>query len=56
MEELIKRLTEQAGITEQQAIKSIEAIKDFIVEKFPMMGGAVDSLLASSKKDDSDML
>ena len=44
MQELIKLLTEKAGITEEQAAKSIETIKDFVKEKFPMMAGAVDNL------------
>ncbi|HTB51995.1 MAG TPA: hypothetical protein VK718_04400 [Ferruginibacter sp.] len=44
MEELIKNLTEKAGITEEQAHQALETIKDFIKEKFPMMAGAVDNL------------
>ena len=46
MNELITSLTEKAGITTEQAIKSIEAVKDFVKEKFPMMAGAVDTLFA----------
>ncbi len=44
MQELIQRLTENAGISEEQAYKALETIKDFVKEKFPMMAGAVDSL------------
>ena len=44
MEELINQLKEKAGLTEEQAIKAIEAIKDFVKDKFPMMAGAVDKL------------
>jgi hypothetical protein len=47
MQELINQLVEKAGITEQQAVKSIEAVKDFVKEKFPMMAGAVDNLLGT---------
>ena len=47
MQELITHLTEKAGITTEQATRSIEAIKDFVKEKFPMMAGAVDNLLAT---------
>lgn len=47
MQELINRLTEKAGITAEQAGKSIETIKDFVKEKFPMLGGAVDNMFAS---------
>lgn len=48
MEELIKRLTENAGITPEQAVKSLETIKDYVKEKFPMLGGAVDNLFGGS--------
>ncbi len=48
MQELITRLTQQAGITPEQATKAVEAIKDFVKEKFPMMSGAVDNLLATN--------
>jgi len=47
MQELIDRLTEKAGISAEQAAKSIETIKDFVKEKFPMLGGAVDNMFAS---------
>lgn len=47
MNELIERLKTQAGLTEDQATKSLEAIKDFVKEKFPMLGGAVDNIFKS---------
>ncbi|MEO6549166.1 MAG: hypothetical protein ABIN94_14270 [Ferruginibacter sp.] len=49
MHELITRLKEQAGLSTEQATKALEAIKDFVVEKFPMMAGAVDNLFASEE-------
>jgi len=48
MQELINRLTEKAGISTEQAAKALETIKDFVKEKFPMMSGAVDNLLATN--------
>ena len=48
MQELITSLTQKAGITPDQAAKAIEVIKDFVKEKFPMMSGAVDNLLATN--------
>ena len=48
MQELITRLTEKAGISADQATKSLETIKDFVKEKFPMLGGAVDNMFASA--------
>ncbi len=45
MQELIEKLQSEAGLTEEQAKKAIETIKNYVVEKFPMMEGAVGSLL-----------
>ena len=42
MNELVERLTTEAGITPEQARKAIESIANFVKEKFPMLGGAVD--------------
>ena len=50
MQELITRLTEKAGISAEQATKAIDAVKDFVKEKFPMMSGAVDNLLSGEAK------
>jgi hypothetical protein len=47
MQELIEKLKAEAGLTEEQAKKAIESIKNFVVEKFPMMEGAVNSLFGS---------
>jgi hypothetical protein len=47
MEELITRLTQEAGITNEQATKTLETIKAYIKEKFPMLGGAVDNMFGS---------
>jgi hypothetical protein len=52
MDELIDRLTANAGISKEQAVKALETIKDFVKEKFPMLGGAVDNMFASGGSDD----
>ena len=44
MNELVERLTTEAGITPEQAQKAIAAIAGFVKEKFPMIGGAVDQI------------
>jgi hypothetical protein len=54
MQELINRLTANAGITEDQALKALETIKDFVKEKFPMLGGAVDNMFAASGSSDEE--
>ena len=48
MQELITRLTEKAGISAAQASTTIDTIKDFVKEKFPMLSGAVDNMFASA--------
>ncbi len=55
MNELIEKLKTQAGITEDQAIKSLEAIKNFVKEKFPMLGGAVDNIFKSEGSTNDPM-
>lgn len=55
MEEILKRLQNDAGISAEQAAKVIETLKAYIGEKFPMMAGAVDSLLKSSPKGEDPL-
>lgn len=43
MKELIEKLMAQ-GLTEDQAHKAIEVIKNFTKEKFPLFSGAIDKL------------
>lgn len=47
MNELIERLTSEANITPEQAKKAIESIANFVKEKFPMLGGAVDQIFTA---------
>jgi hypothetical protein len=48
MQELIDRVSSEAGVTPEQAKKSIEAVANFVKEKFPMMAGAVDQLFGAA--------
>ncbi len=48
MQELIDKLKSEAGLTDEQAKQAIETIKTFVVEKFPMLEGAIGSLFGSS--------
>ena len=43
MQDLIARLMAE-GLTEQQAYKAIEIIKNFTKEKFPLFSGPIDKL------------
>jgi hypothetical protein len=56
MKELIDRLI-ALGLTEEQAYKSIEEIKNFAKEKFPIFGGAIDKLFTKySSKEEEDFM
>jgi hypothetical protein len=44
MQDLIEKLKTEAGLTDEQAKKSLETIRAYIVEKFPMLEGAIDNL------------
>ena len=52
MKEIIDQLTEKVGLTPEQAQKAIETIAEYVKDKFPMLGGAVDQIF-SSKSDNS---
>ncbi len=52
MNDLIEKLKAEAGLTEEQAAKSLEVIVNFVKEKFPMFGGAVDNLFETPGKSD----
>jgi hypothetical protein len=53
MQDLIQRLVAE-GLTEQQAHKAIEVIKNYTKEKFPMFGGAIDELFDKYKTGGDD--
>ena len=44
MQELIDKLKTEAGLTDEQANQAIQTIKSFVVDKFPMLEGAVGNL------------
>ena len=48
MKELIEKLQTEAGLTEEQAKKAIETMKSYVIEKFPMLEGAVGNLFGGS--------
>lgn len=57
MQELITKLTTDAGISEEQAKKVLDTVKDYVKEKFPMMAGAVDKLFEGGvQKEEEDYL
>jgi hypothetical protein len=58
MKELVDKLISQ-GLTEDQAYKAIEVIKNFTKERFPLFSGAIDKLFdkyGPKEKDEDDFL
>ncbi len=45
--ELIDRLKSQVGLSDEQADKVIHTIKDFVVDKYPMLQGAVGNIFGN---------
>ena len=42
--ELVDKLKSEVGLSDEQAQKVIETIKDFVIEKYPMLSGAVNNV------------
>jgi hypothetical protein len=42
--ELIEKLKSGAGLNDEQAHKVLETIKTFVVDKYPMLSGAVNNM------------
>ncbi len=56
MKELLDKLMAE-GLTEQQALKSVEIMKDFAKSKFPLFGGAIDKVFEKyNKKQEEDFM
>ncbi|WP_162836164.1 hypothetical protein [Flavihumibacter solisilvae] len=53
MKELIDQLKAE-GLTEEQAYKAVEIVKNFAKEKFPIFGGAIDRLFEKYGPKDKD--
>ncbi|HEV7782860.1 MAG TPA: hypothetical protein VGO58_16405 [Chitinophagaceae bacterium] len=48
MQELIDKLKAEAGLTDEQAKQAITTIKNYVVDKFPMLEGAVESMFGEN--------
>lgn len=42
--ELVERLKSEAGLSDEQAQKVLQTIKGFVVDKYPMLQGAVNNI------------
>jgi hypothetical protein len=48
MEELIQKLQSEHGLSAEQSQGILNTITNFVKEKFPMVGGAIDNIFKSS--------
>ena len=51
MQELIKKLQDEHGLSVEQAHGILNTIKEFIKQKFPMVEGAIDNLFPHDSGD-----
>jgi len=54
MTDLIEKLKLEVGITDAQALKAVEVIKNYTKEKFPMFAGAIENVFKKYKPEDKD--
>jgi hypothetical protein len=53
MQEMVQQLMDKAGLTQEQAEKSIMVIKDYIQSQLPpMMQGMVDNFMGQQQSPD----
>lgn len=45
--ELVDRLKLQANLSDEQAQKVLSILKDFVIEKYPMLQGAVGNIFGN---------
>ena len=45
--ELVDRLKTQVGLSDEQASQVVNTIKNFVVEKYPMLQGAVGNIFGN---------
>ena len=46
--ELVEKLKSNVGLSEEQAQKVLETIKTFVVDKYPMLQGAVNNIFGDN--------
>jgi len=56
MQELIDKLKSEVGLTDEQATKTINVIKDYAKQQLPMFGGAIDQMFSKYSQKDDDFL
>jgi predicted nucleic acid-binding protein len=47
--EIVDRLKERVGLSDEQANQVVETLKDFVVEKYPMLQGAIENIFGKKE-------
>ena len=55
MDELIKTVTEKAGINPEQAKQAVSCVVEFVKGKFPMLGEQIQGLITGSGEGGSPL-
>ncbi len=42
--EIVDRLKARVGLSDEQANQVVETLKDFVIEKYPMLQGAIENI------------
>jgi hypothetical protein len=53
MEELIQKLQNDHGLSAEQSYGILDTIKNFVKDKFPMVGGAIDNIFPAGSAPSS---
>jgi hypothetical protein len=57
MQDLIELIKANAGINDEQALKTLQTIQEYIKAKLPpMMSGMVDNFLGMQQKQEDDFI
>jgi len=57
MEDLVQQLKDKAGLTDEQTVKVIETMKEYLMGKVPpMFSGFVENFFAKAAKTEIDPL
>jgi hypothetical protein len=55
MQELIEKLKNEHRLSTEQVNGILNTIKNYVKEKFPMIGGAIDNVFGSQEGTDTDI-
>ena len=48
MQELVERIAEESGLSNEKASEVLQTVAEFVKEKYPLLSGTVDSVLGTN--------